>query len=357
MGRLEGRTAVVTGGASGIGRATVERFLAEGATVESWDLSAHDAPGATTRVVDVTEEAQVAAGFAAARTDHGGVDAVVHAAGIASGGPVHLLDEAEWARVISVNLTGTFLVDKHAAAVMLEQAPRFGVDGAQRGSIVNLASVEGLIGTEGGSAYNASKGGVVILTKNLAIDYGRRGIRVNAICPGFIDTPLLSGVFGLPGMEEVVADIARAHQFGRLGRAEEIASVWSSSSPREAAAWAAGLPEAGEVQRSAVRNVAEHWLRIDSMEAGKWILQLPEGATRDAAAERVVRTTVRSDPAVAFEWANSLSDEGHRSGLIRDVVRGWSAVDAASARAALGKANLSPQQLREISVQNGLPPP
>jgi hypothetical protein len=139
--------------------------------------------------------------------------------------------------------------------------------------------------------------------------------------------------------------------------AEEIASVWSSSSPREAAAWAAGLPEAGEVRRSAVGNVAEHWLRIDSMEAGKWILQLPEGATRDAAAERVVRTTVGSDPAVAFEWANSLSDEGHRSGLIRDVVRGWSAVDAASARAALGKAKLSPQQLREISVQNGLPPP
>ena len=139
--------------------------------------------------------------------------------------------------------------------------------------------------------------------------------------------------------------------------AEEIASVWSSSSPREAAAWAAGLPEAGEVRRSAVRNVAEHWLRIDSMEAGQWILQLPEGATRDAAAERVVRTTVRSDPAVAFEWANSLSDAGHRSGLIRDVVRGWSAVDAASARAALAKANLSPQQLREISVQNSLAPP
>jgi NAD(P)-dependent dehydrogenase (short-subunit alcohol dehydrogenase family) len=223
--RLEGRTAVVTGGASGIGRATVERFLAEGAAVESWDLAQHDAPGATVRAVDVTREEQVASGFAAARADHGRVDAVVHAAGIASGGPVHLLDETEWARVISVNLTGTFLVDKHAAATMLEQTPRFGIDGTQRGSIVNLASVEGLIGTEGGSAYNASKGGVVILTKNLAIDYGRRGIRVNAICPGFIDTPLLSGVFGLPGMEAVVADIARAHQFGRLGRPEEIASV------------------------------------------------------------------------------------------------------------------------------------
>lgn len=151
------------------------------------------------------------------------------------------------------------------------------------------------------------------------------------------------------------ADARATQDYRRM--AEEIAMVWSSNSPREAAAWAAGLPEAGEVQRSAVRNVAEHWLRIDSMEAGKWILQLPAGATRDAAAERVVRTTVRSDPAVAFEWANSLSDEGHRGGLIRDVVRGWSAVDAAAARAALAKANLSPQQLREISVQNGLAAP
>lgn len=225
MGRLDGRVAVVTGGASGIGRATADRFLAEGATVSSWDLVAEGAAGAEHRAVDVTDEAQVAEAFAGVVGVHGRVDAVVHAAGIASGGPVHMLDQAEWARVISVNLTGTFLVDKYAAAAMLEQEPRFGIDGAQRGSIVNLASVEGLIGTEGGSAYNASKGGVVILTKNLAIDYGRRGIRVNAICPGFIDTPLLSGVFGLPGMEEVMADIARAHQFGRLGRAEEIASV------------------------------------------------------------------------------------------------------------------------------------
>lgn len=151
------------------------------------------------------------------------------------------------------------------------------------------------------------------------------------------------------------AETQGTHDYRRM--AEEIASVWSSSSPREAADWAVGLPEAGEVRRSAVRSVADHWLRIDGAAAGEWILQLPEGATRDAAAERVVRTTVRSDPAVAFEWANSLSDEGHRTGLIRDVLRGWSAVDAASARAALGKANLSPQQLREISLQSGLVPP
>ncbi len=133
--------------------------------------------------------------------------------------------------------------------------------------------------------------------------------------------------------------------------AEEIASVWSSSSPREAAEWAVGLPETGEVQRSAVRNVAEHWLRIDSMAAGEWILQLPEGSTRDAAAERVVGSTVRSDPAAAFEWANSISDDGHRHGLIRQVMHRWRSTDTASAQAALNNANLTPQQRHEL---NGL---
>ena len=101
--------------------------------------------------------------------------------------------------MLDINLTGTFLVCKHAIARMLEQAP---VDG-ERGSLVTIASVEGLEGTAGGSSYNASKGAVVILTKNLAIDYGRSGIRANAICPGFIETPMLEGVFGMPGLEDV----------------------------------------------------------------------------------------------------------------------------------------------------------
>ena len=97
--------------------------------------------------------------------------------------------------MLDINLTGTFLVCKHAIARMLEQEP---VDG-ERGSVVTIASVEGLEGTAGGSSYNASKGAVVIFTKNLAIDYGRVGIRANAICPGFIETPMLEGVFGMPG--------------------------------------------------------------------------------------------------------------------------------------------------------------
>lgn len=214
---LEGKVAVVTGSASGIGRACVERFTAEGAVVTGIDLAAD--PG--TVAVDVRDEAAVAAALDGVVAAHGRLDAIVTAAGVAGGGPGHLVDRDEWERVLAINLTGTFLCAKHALRHMVAQAPVAG----ERGSIVTVASVEGLEGTAGGSSYNASKGGVVLLTKNLAIDYGRVGVRANAICPGFIETPMLEGVFGMPGMEAVKADITREHKLGRLGRPEEIAAV------------------------------------------------------------------------------------------------------------------------------------
>jgi NAD(P)-dependent dehydrogenase (short-subunit alcohol dehydrogenase family) len=213
-------TFVVTGAASGIGLATAERLLADGATVVGADLA--DPPdlgaGFTFVTADITDEAAVADVMAAVPDR---LDGVVHAAGVAGGGPVHLLDRAEWDRVIGINLTGTFLVAKAALARMIEQ-PR--VNG-ERGSIVTLASIEGLEGTAGGSTYNAAKGGVVLLTKNIALDYGPSGIRANAICPGFIATPMLEGVFGLPGMETPLASITEEHALQRLGRPEEIAAV------------------------------------------------------------------------------------------------------------------------------------
>lgn len=214
---VAGKVALVTGAASGIGAATATRLAADGATVIGADITAADGVEA----LDVTDESAVAALVDAIMARHGRLDAVVTAAGVSGGGPAHFVDRAEWDRVIGINLTGTFHVAKHAAARMLEQEPRDG----ERGAIVTIASVEGLEGTAGGCAYNASKGGVVLLTKNLAIDYGGKGIRANSICPGFIDTPMLRNVFDLPGMEEVRAHVVDEHKLRRFGRPGEVASV------------------------------------------------------------------------------------------------------------------------------------
>lgn len=225
--RLERKVALVTGAGSGIGHACVERFVAEGARVIGIDiatprpLNVAAVDAVAFAPCDVRDEDAVRGVIAAVVREHGRIDALVNAAGVAGGGPAHLLEQREWNRVIDINLTGTYLVAKHVIDQMLQQPPV----GGERGSIVNLASVEGLEGTAGGSAYNASKGGVVLLTKNLAIDYGRKGIRVNAICPGFIETPMYDGVFAQPGLEGVAADIRREHKLGRLGRADEIAAV------------------------------------------------------------------------------------------------------------------------------------
>jgi len=229
MQSLRDKVALVTGASSGIGLACVARFVREGARVVGLDITEPhdelDVPAGSSEVsfvqADVRDEDAIAAVVSAAVAEHGRIDAVVTAAGVAGGGPAHLLDRNEWQRVLDINLTGTFLVCKHAIAHMLEQP----LVNDERGSLVTIASVEGLEGTAGGSSYNASKGAVVILTKNLAIDYGRRGIRANVICPGFIETPMLEGVFGMPGLEDVRDDIREEHKLRRLGRPDEIASV------------------------------------------------------------------------------------------------------------------------------------
>jgi len=230
VARLEGKVALVTGAASGIGRACVERFASDGAKVVGADLQHAELGGIRLAQLDVRDEAAVARLVAEIARDHGRLDAVVNAAGVAGGGPVHRLEAEAWDRVLDVNLKGTFLVCKHALARMLAQE----AVGAERGSIINIASIEGLEGTAGGSAYNASKGGVVLLTKNLAIDYGRSGIRANAICPGFIETPMLAGVLDSPAMAHVRAAIVHEHKLRRFGRPEEIASVASFLASRDA---------------------------------------------------------------------------------------------------------------------------
>jgi NAD(P)-dependent dehydrogenase (short-subunit alcohol dehydrogenase family) len=212
-------TFIVTGAASGIGLATARRLAAGGGRVVGTDIAQPPSGEPFDFVAsDVTDQPAVAAVFAAV---DGRLDGVVHAAGVAGGGPVHLLDDDEWDRVLTINLTGTFVVCRLALARMMSQDK---VDG-ERGSIVTLASVEGLEGTAGGSAYNASKGGVVLLTKNIAIDYGPSGIRANAICPGFIDTPMAQNVFDMDGMETPLAELTKEHALRRRGQPEEIASV------------------------------------------------------------------------------------------------------------------------------------
>ena len=221
---VEGKVVIVTGAASGIGLATARRLLADGASVVGADLaeSAEDLGDGWIYVgTDVTDEAAVQSLVGAAVEACGRLDGAVTAAGVAGGGPAHLVDTAEWQRVIDINLTGTFLVVKHVIAQLLAQDP---VDG-ERGSVVTIASIEGLEGTAGGSAYNASKGGVVLLTKNLAIDYGPSGVRVNAICPGFIDTPMTEALFGSDGIAGGAAAWIEEHALRRFGRPDEIAAA------------------------------------------------------------------------------------------------------------------------------------
>ncbi len=226
---LGGKVIFVTGAASGIGEACVTRFLTDGAIVIGADVQSprqdlqlpDGVEAAVFAELDVRDEAATTEVVRTIVRQYGRLDGVVTAAGIAGGGPAHMVDAASWDHVLDVNLKGTFLTTKCAVAAMLDNDP---VDG-ERGSIVTIASVEGLEGTAGGSAYNASKGGVVLFTKNVAIDYGRKGIRANCICPGFVETPLLAGVLESDTMTAVRDDIIREHKLRRLGRPSEIAAA------------------------------------------------------------------------------------------------------------------------------------
>jgi NAD(P)-dependent dehydrogenase (short-subunit alcohol dehydrogenase family) len=225
MNGLAGKGVLVTGAASGIGEATARRLTVEGTSVVGVDLSTDGPQGIPGDFrylrADVLDAGAVGRAVDAVIQAAGRLDGVVHSAGVGGGGPIHLLPDEEWDRVIDVNLKGTFVVLRAALAQMTAQDR---IDG-ERGAIVTLSSVEGLEGTAGGSAYNASKGGVVLLTKNAAIDYGPSGIRVNAICPGFIETPLFESVMGIAGMDGPREGLRHEHKLRRFGRPEEVAAV------------------------------------------------------------------------------------------------------------------------------------
>jgi len=218
--RLQGRVAVVTGGGSGIGLATVRRFHAEGAKVVVVDVNpdagkaAADEVGGFFEAVDVTDEAAVRDLFDGVAATHGSVDIAFNNAGISPPDDDSILDTGldAWERVQRVNLTSVYLCCKYAIPHMRRQG---------KGSIINTASFVALMGAATPQiAYTASKGGVLSMTREIAVEFARRGIRANALCPGPVDTPLLA---------ELMADPARRQRRlvhippGRLARASEIA--------------------------------------------------------------------------------------------------------------------------------------
>jgi NAD(P)-dependent dehydrogenase (short-subunit alcohol dehydrogenase family) len=229
-GILEGRVALVTGAARGIGLATAKAFAEAGASVVVADRDAGSLGKATEGLrsagynaigvtCDVTDKAQVKAMIAQAVDTYGRLDAAFNNAGVNSdSAPLLETDDDEFERVINVNLRGVW----HCMKAELRQMTTQG-----SGAIVNCSSIGGMVGSKGRSAYSASKHGVIGLTRSAALDYANRGIRINAVCPGIIDTPMASAVTKNYDPEIVKAMIAR-EPIGRFGEPDEIASavVW-----------------------------------------------------------------------------------------------------------------------------------
>jgi len=223
---LSGKTAIVTGAASGIGAAIVRLLLESGAGVVGVDLQDPPVPadlpaGASGRLVgvrgDVSREATAAEFTQRALDTFGRIDILVNNAGIACVKPIHEHSEAEWDRVMDVNVKSLFWAARHIIPVMQRQ---------RSGVIVNLGSISSVCGMKHQGAYGPSKGAVIQLTRQMAIDYASDGIRVNAVCPGTVDTPLLQAAARQSGdAAGFLKGLADGHPIGRIAAPEEIAQL------------------------------------------------------------------------------------------------------------------------------------
>lgn len=227
--RFEGKTVIVTGGASGIGKATAERFLEEGAKVALVDISKRRLDETVSEFRergfeargyfgDVSKSSDVKKIVKTILKDLGPIDVLFNNAGILIEGTIEDVSEKDWDRIMDINVKGTFLMCKEVIPIMLKR---------KRGVIVNNASCSGLVGDRHAVAYNTSKGAVVLMTKCLALDYARKNIRVNCVCPGEIDTPMFrqeARSRNLP-VEEYRKQLCEVHPIGRLGIPREVANA------------------------------------------------------------------------------------------------------------------------------------
>lgn len=228
MGALAGKTALIIGASGGIGAAVARLFAAEGAAVALLDL-----PGTTGQDMaadirqtgsqavfvpaDVTDEAQVVAAVTAAASQFGGLHILVNAAAINVQGRVEALTAADWDRLMAVNVRGCFLTIKHSVPHLRR---------AGGGAVINLSSVSAFIGADGYAAYHASKGAVLSLTRALALELAADRIRVNALCPGWVDTPFTADALSrAPDPAAARAAAAAAHALGRIAQPEEVAQA------------------------------------------------------------------------------------------------------------------------------------
>ena len=216
---LKGRIAVVTGGCGGIGRAICQRFHAEGAVVYATDVASFDFFQSNIHVLhhDVGSEEDAKAVMAHVAAEHGQLDILVNAAGIEIEKTIEETTLDEWNQSFSVNVNGAFLTSKHALPLMRK---------AGAGSIINFGSYDGFIADPSLAVYCATKGAVHALTRAMACDHGPEGIRVNAVCPGYVNTPMLQSFFGESGdIESLKQAVRDVHPIRNYGEPEDIANL------------------------------------------------------------------------------------------------------------------------------------